>query len=86
MRAFLWLRRAGAVLAALLGLLTVAAPLTAEQGPGVLRVPSVAGAPGLQSAGSVVAAHRFSCLRHAGSSWTRDRTGVSCTGKWILYC
>ena len=24
-------------------------------------------------------------LRHVGSSWIRDQTHVSCTGKWILY-
>ena len=29
--------------------------------------------------GSVVVAHGFVALRHVGSSWTRDPTGVSCT-------
>jgi len=24
-------------------------------------------------------------FRHVGSSWTRDRTHVSCIGRWILY-
>ena len=24
-------------------------------------------------------------LRYVGSSWTRDRTHVSCIGRWILY-
>ena len=36
-------------------------------------------APHLQSPGPIVA------LQHAGSSWTRSWTRVSCTGRWILY-
>ena len=26
----------------------------------------------------------LAALQHGGSSWTRDRTCVSCTGRWIL--
>ena len=44
---------------------------------------SEAAAPSLQSTSSVVVP--LAALQHAGSSWIRDRTCVSCIGKWILY-
>ena len=34
---------------------------------------------------SVVVAHRWVSSRPVGSSWIRDRTCVSCIGRWILY-
>ena len=43
---------------------------------------SVVAAPRLQSTGSVVVAHGPSCSEAGG---TRDRTGVSCIGRRILY-
>ena len=42
-------------------------------------------APGVQSTGSVVAAQGLVALRRVGSSRTRDRTRVSCAGRWICY-
>ena len=45
---------------------------------------SVATAHGLWSTGSIAAVHRLT-LRHAGSSWVRDRTCVSCTVRQIPY-
>ena len=40
-------------------------------------------APGLCSTGSAVVAHRPRCSTAQGSSQLRDRTHVSCTGRWI---
>ena len=34
--------------------------------------------------GSVVVAHRLSCLQHVESSWTRDWTGIACIARQIL--
>ena len=45
------------------------------------HVSSVVEEHGLKSTGSVVVVHRLS----VGSSWIRDRTRVSCVGKWILF-
>ena len=40
---------------------------------------------GLQGSGaSVVVEHRLRCPTHVESSWTRDQTCVSYTGRWIL--
>ena len=39
---------------------------------------------GARKSGSVVVAHRLSCLVACESSWTRDHTHVSCIGRWIL--
>ena len=38
-----------------------------------------------QSAGSVSWCSGWAAPRQVGSSWTRVRTRVSCTGRWILY-
>ena len=45
---------------------------------------SCCGAQALGCSDPVVVVHRMSCLRHVGSSWTRDQTGVCCIGRWIL--
>ena len=42
-------------------------------------------APRLWSTGSVAGAHGLSCSRHLTSPRVRDRTHVSCAGRWILY-
>ena len=42
-------------------------------------------APGLESSGSAVAARGSVAPWHAGSSWTRGRTRVSCTCEGILH-
>ena len=47
--------------------------------------PSAVVAPGLQSTGSAVMVHGLSCSMAQGSSWIRDQTCVSCTGRWLLY-
>ena len=44
----------------------------------------------LRLPGSTAQAQQLRCtgwaaLRHVGSSWTRNRTCVCCTGRWILY-
>ena len=46
---------------------------------------SVAAAPGLWSAGSVVVVHRLICPTACGITWARDGPHVSCIGMWILY-
>ena len=45
---------------------------------------SAVAAPGLQSTGSGVVSS-LAVPRYVGSSWTRDRTHISCIGRWILY-
>ena len=47
---------------------------------GLLWMPSM----GPRAHGLTVVAHGFSCSQHEGSSWTRDRTHVSCIGRWTL--
>ena len=44
---------------------------------------SVVVAPGFYSTDSTVVG--LVALRHVGSSWLRDRTCISCIGRWILY-
>ena len=44
------------------------------------HVGSIVVAPGLSSTGSTVVVQR-----HVGSFWIRDRTCISCIGRWILY-
>ena len=46
---------------------------------------SLVAAPGLQSTGSVVVVHTFSCSWHMGSSQIRDQTCIFCIGRQILY-
>ena len=51
---------------------------------------SVVAARGLSSCDFRALEHRLnSCgahaAQHVGSSWTREQTHVSCTGRWILY-
>ena len=40
--------------------------------------------PGSRCSDPVVVVYRLSCPRHVGSSWTRDRIGVRCIGRWVL--
>ena len=37
------------------------------------------------STGSIVVPQGLAAPQHVGSSWTRDRTRVSCIGRWTLY-
>ena len=46
---------------------------------------STVAAPGLQSTGPVAVSQGLVAQQPAGSSWTRDWTHVSCTGRQILY-
>jgi len=46
---------------------------------------SVVSAPGLESTGSILVAHRLSSSKHVGSPWIRDGTRVSSIGRWIVY-
>ena len=66
------------------GLLIAVASLVAEHRLwGVWA--SVVVVSGLCSTDSEVAEHTLSCSLHVVSSWTRDWSHVSCTGRWILY-
>ena len=85
-RAFLQLRGAEAALYLVVcGLLIAVASFVAEHGLQGMQT-SVVVVPGLQSTDSVVVELRAQLLRHVGSSWTRDKTRVSCIGRRILYC
>ena len=86
---FLWLRQAGAPLYCGAGVYFGGFPCGGAQGIWA----SVAAGHGLSSCGSSAlkhrlssnSEHRISCLQYVESSQTRDRTCVSCIGRWILY-
>ena len=65
------------------GLLIVASVVTEHGLSGAW--PSAVVAPRLESTGLAVMVHGLSCSMAQGSSWIRDETCVSCTGRWILY-
>ena len=73
----------GYSLAAVCELLTVVASLLLSKLSG--RQASVVAAPRLQSTGSIVWRMGSVALQHVESFRIRDRTCVSCTGRWILY-
>ena len=66
------------------GLLTEVASLVAEHRLQSVQ-PSVVVAPRFSITGSIVVVHRLSCPVARGIFPVRDRTHISCIGRWILY-
>ena len=80
----------GYSIAVVCGLLTAASSLFAERG--LQGTQASIAACGLSICGSRAREHGlnscdagFSCSTHVGSSWIRDGTHVSCSGRQILY-
>ena len=77
------MQQAGATLGCDPGLLAGVAPLVSWSAALALTG-SVVAVPVLESTGSAVETHGLGALRPVGSSQTRGRTHVSCTGRWSL--
>ena len=75
---------AGFSLVAVLRLVIMVASLVAEHGPKGERAQELL-LPGSRAQAQYLWCVSLVALLYIGSFWTRDRTHVSCTGRWIRY-